>query len=222
MVFAAGRGTRMRPLTDDRPKALVRVAGRALIDHALDQVTGCAPVVANAHHHADMLAVHLEGHDVAVSREPDLLDTAGGLRAALPLLGLDRDPGPALTINADMTWTGPRAADTLRSAWDPTLMEGLMLLVRLRRRVEAGRWAFALGADGRLTRAESGWDYAGAGVFDTGGLAALPSGAVSMRALWEPMLAAGRLFGVPHPGGWMDVGRPEAIGPAEAMLRAAA
>ena len=214
MVLAAGLGTRMRPLTDDRPKALVRVAGRALVDHALDQVEGCAPVVVNAHHHADALARHLADRDVAVSREDVLLDTAGGLRAALPLLGGDA----VLTINADMVWTGPRARDTLVAAWDPDRMDALMLLTRIKRRVEPGRWAFARGRDGTLSRAADGWDYAGAGIVKTAGLAALPVGPASLRALWEPMLAAGRLHGVSHPGGWMDVGRPEAIPRAEAML----
>lgn len=217
MVFAAGRGTRMRPLTDDRPKALVQVAGRALIDHALDQVAGLSPVVVNAHHHADLLEDHLAGRDVRVSREAVLLETGGGLRAARALLG----PGPVMTINADMAWTGPRAADTLRAAWDPARMDGLLLLVGLERRAEPGRWAFAMDADGRLSRADNGLDYAGAGILRADALDRIEGPVFSLREAWPPMMDAGRLFGVIHPGGWADVGRPEAIAPAEAMLAAA-
>ncbi|WP_308917072.1 nucleotidyltransferase family protein [Jannaschia sp. LMIT008] len=214
MVFAAGLGTRMRPLTDDRPKAMVPVAGRPLIDHALDQVAGCTPVVVNVHHHPAPLRAHLADRDVTVSEEPDLLDTGGGLRHALPLLGGD----PVLTMNADAAWTGPRAADTLRAAWDPARMDGLMLLTRLPRRLEAGRRAFAIAPDGRLSLAPDGYDYTGAGIFRTGGLADLPPGPVSLLRLWEGMLAAGRMFGVVHPGGWMDVGRPGNVAAAETML----
>ena len=221
MVFAAGLGTRMRPLTDDRPKALVEVAGRALIDHALDQVEGPGPLVVNAHHFADRLRAHLAGRaDVTVVEErPAPLETAGGLRHALPHLG----PGPVLTMNADNVWTGPRARDTLLAAWDPDRMDGLLMLGRHAGPAEAGRWRFAL-QDGRAARAaegEDGYDYLGAGIFRTEGLAALPPGPVSLRELWVPMLAAGRLGGVIHPGGWADVGRPGNVAPAEAMLAAA-
>ena len=220
MILAAGRGTRMRPLTDHRPKALVAVAGRALVDHALAQVRGADRVAVNAHHHADLLEAHLADHpNVRISREPVLLETGGGLRAALPLLGR---PAAVLTINADMVWTGPRAIDTLRAAWDPARMDGLLLLTRIERRVEPGRWAFALDDSGRLSRDEAGWDYAGAGIVRTEGLAAVEADAFSLRELWAPMMAAGRLHGVVHPGGWMDVGRPEAVAAAERMLALAA
>ena len=217
MVFAAGRGTRMRPLTDDRPKALVAVAGRALVDHALDQVEGCDPVVVNAHHHADRLAAHLARRRVTLSHEPALLETGGGLRAALPTLG----PGPVMTINADVVWSGPRTRDTLLAAWDPDRMDGLLLLTRIARRVEAGRWAFTRDEDGRLRLAAGGWDYAGAGIVKTDGLSRIAAAAFSLREAWMPMMARRRLFGVVHPGGWVDVGRPEAVAEAEAMLAGA-
>ncbi|UWQ21615.1 nucleotidyltransferase family protein [Jannaschia sp. W003] len=219
MVFAAGLGTRMRPLTDDRPKAMVAVAGRPLIDHALEQVEGCAPVVVNAHHHAAALRAHLADRAgvTLVEERPLLLETGGGLRNALPHLG----GGPVLTMNADNVWTGPRAAATLRAAWDPGAMDGLLLLGPIRGRAEAGRWKMALDGEGRIALAEEGLDYLGAGIVKTDGMGAMPDGPFSLRELWLPMIERGRLHGVVHPGGWADVGRPENIAAAEALLAGA-
>lgn len=218
MVLAAGLGRRMRPLTDDRPKALVEVAGRALIDHALEQVAGPGPLVVNAHHHADALRAHLAGRDLTLLEEtPQLLDTGGGLRNALPHLG----PGPVLTMNADNVWTGPRARDTLLAAWDPEAMDGLLLLGRHKGRAEAGRWKLDLDAAGRIFRTPNGYEYLGAGIFKTDGLAAMPEGPFSLRDLWPAMMEADRLSGVVHPGQWVDVGRPENIAAAEALLATA-
>jgi MurNAc alpha-1-phosphate uridylyltransferase len=220
MVFAAGLGTRMRPLTEDRPKALVAVAGRPLIDHALDQVAGPGPLVVNAHHHADMMAAYLKdrpGVEVTVERDL-LLETGGGLRAALPLLG----PGPVLTMNADAIWTGTRARDALLARWDPARMDGLLLLVPQTRALGQARGSFRIGADGRLVRDPEGLVYTGAGIVKTEGLAAFPGPVFSLRDLWFAMLEGGRLHGCVHDGGWADVGTPEGIAPAEAMLRQAA
>ncbi|WP_298429006.1 nucleotidyltransferase family protein [uncultured Jannaschia sp.] len=217
MVFAAGLGTRMRPLTNDRPKAMVEVAGRPLIDHALEQVVGAAPVAVNAHHFADRLAAHLAGRDLTLLREDPLLETGGGLRNARPVLG----DGPVLTMNADAAWTGPTAIATLRAAWAPERMDGLLLLVPPDR--AAGRIGadFGLEADGRVTRDARPFGYTGAGIVKTGGLDAVPDTVFSLWSLWQPMLEAGRLFGVEHPGGWADVGSPAGIAEAEAMLAAA-
>jgi MurNAc alpha-1-phosphate uridylyltransferase len=220
MVFAAGLGTRMRPLTDDRPKALVPVAGRPLLEHALEQVAGPGPIVVNAHHHADAVLRHLARRPgVTVTVERGLLrETGGGLRAALPLLG----DGPVLTMNSDAVWTGPRARDTLLDAWDPERMDGLLLMVPRARALGQAGGSFRLEADGRLARDPEGLVYTGAGIVKTAGLAAFPGPVFSLRDLWFAMLAEGRLHGCVHPGGWADVGTPDGIAPAEAMLRQAA
>ena len=220
MVFAAGLGTRMRPLTDDRPKALVRVAGRPLIDHALEQVAGPGPLVVNAHHHAEKLSAHLAGRPgVALSMEEGLLlETGGGLRHALPLLG----PGPVLTMNSDAVWTGPTARRALLTAWDPERMDGLLLMVPRTRALGQAGGSFRIGPDGRLIRDREGLVYTGAGIVKTEGLAAFPDPVFSLRDLWFAMLAEGRLYGCLHEGGWADVGTPDGIAPAEAMLRQAA
>lgn len=216
MVFAAGRGTRMRPLTDDRPKALVEVAGRALIDHALDQVAGAAPIVVNAHHFAPLLAAHLAGRDVILLREePDLLETGGGLKNALPHL----HPGPVLTTNSDSVWTGPTLRRTLEGAWDGARMDGLLLLVPEARAIGRGGRRFRLDADGRMHLHDTGLVATGAAITRTETVAANPRRAFSLLDAWLAMLAADRLFGVEHPGHWADVGAPDRIATAEAMLR---
>lgn len=219
MVFAAGLGTRMRPLTDDRPKAMVPVAGRPLIDHALEQVAGPGPLVVNAHHFAPVLADHLAPRaDLTLLIEDVLLETGGGLRNALPLLG----SGPVLTMNADAVWTGPQARSTLLKQWDPARMDGLLLLVPQDRALGQSGGSFAMDADGKLIRDQDGLVYTGAGIVKPRGLMGDPRQVFSLRDLWFEMLATGRLFGALHPGGWADVGTPGGIALAEDMLAAAA
>ncbi|PTW50559.1 nucleotidyltransferase family protein [Rhodovulum kholense] len=218
MLFAAGFGTRMRPLTDDRPKPLIEVAGRPLIDHALALAEGAGlnRIVVNAHYRAGQIESHLAGrHGIAVLREdPQILDTGGGLRHALPLLG----EGPVFTLNSDAVWTGPNPLATLAAAWDPARMDGLLLLIpRGRATGHAGTGDFLTDADGRLTRGP-GAVYSGAQILRTDGLAEIPEPVFSLNRLWDRMLAEGRLFGVLHPGGWCDVGHPDGIAEAEALL----
>ena len=216
MVFAAGRGTRMGALTADRPKPLIAVAGRALIDHALDLAAGCDPVVVNTHYLGAQLAAHLAGRGVRLSHEAELLDTGGGLKAALPLLGAEA----VFTLNSDAVWTGPNPLRSLAAGWAPG-MEALMLLVpRDRARGRQGPGDFSIGADGRLIR---GGDlvYTGAQILRTGAVAAEAGPVFSLNRVWDGMAARGRLFGALHPGGWADVGHPAGIAAAEAMLAAA-
>ncbi|MEM9796179.1 MAG: nucleotidyltransferase family protein [Pseudomonadota bacterium] len=215
MVFAAGLGTRMQPLTDTRPKAMIPVAGRPLIDHALDQIQGAGPVVVNAHAHADQLKAHLAGRLIhLVEEQPTPLETGGGLKNALPNLG----PDPVLTMNADAVWTGPRAIDTLRAAWDPTRMDGLLLIIPQERTVGHGGGSFRADVAGRLRIDKTGLAYTGAGIVKTDHLARITETAFSLWRLWTPMLESGTLHGVEHPGHWADVGRPTGIALAEEML----
>ncbi|MBF9036801.1 NTP transferase domain-containing protein [Rhodobacterales bacterium HKCCE2091] len=222
MILAAGFGTRMAPLTDDRPKPLVEVAGRPLIDHALAVARGgeCGPIAVNGHYRADQLARHLSGApDVTFLHEtPDILDSGGGVRNALPVLG----PGPLVTLNADAVWTGPNPIRTLRAAWDPARMDGLLLLVPLERAVaRQGGGDFALGADGRIAPDTAGHVYTGAQILGAGVVGRRPEGPFPMREIWRDLLATGRLFGCLHPGGWADVGHPGGIAEAEHMLETA-
>ncbi|HBG97467.1 MAG TPA: nucleotidyltransferase [Rhodobacteraceae bacterium] len=227
MVFAAGFGTRMGALTRDRPKPLIAVAGRPLIDHALDhgRAAGAGPIAVNAHYLADRIAAHLAGApDVALSREvPEILDTGGGLRAALPLLR----PGPVFTLNADAVFAGPEPLPILDAAWDATRMDALLLLVPLARAVgHGGSGDFRADAQGRLRRAAAGGPgaplvYSGAQILDPADLGAIPDRAFSLNRVWDKAAAAGRLHGVVYPGHWADVGTPAGIDAAEALLAAA-
>lgn len=216
MIFAAGLGTRMRPLTDDRPKPLIPVAGRSLLDRALDlgREAGAAPIVVNTHYRADQIAAHLAGRDVALSPEPDqILETGGGLRQALPLLGA----GPVLTLNPDVVWTGPNVLSALVSAWDDDRMDALLALVPLERATgRQGAGDFDLDG-GRLIR-RGDYVYGGAQMIRTDRLADIPNRAFSLNRLWDLMIAEGRAHGLVHPGGWCDVGYPAAIPLAEALL----
>ncbi|WP_108483771.1 nucleotidyltransferase family protein [Oceaniglobus ichthyenteri] len=215
MLFAAGFGTRMAPLSDYMPKPLIPVAGRPLIDHALALTDGFARRVVNLHYKGEMLADHLAAQDVALSWErAAILDTGGGLRQALPLLGA----GPVATLNTDAVWTGPNPMDTLRAAWAPDRMDALLLTIPVAR--AHGRAApgdFTLAQDGRLIR-QGNQVYTGAQIIKTERLADIADAAFSLNRLWDMFAATGRLHGVEHPGGWCDVGHPDGIAIAETML----
>ncbi|WP_232830791.1 nucleotidyltransferase family protein [Tropicimonas sp. IMCC34011] len=216
MLFAAGRGTRMKALTKSRPKPLVEVAGRSLLSHALGlgQAAGAAPIVANAHYLGQQIEDALAGEDVAISREEVLLDTGGGLRAARPLLG----EGPVWTLNSDAIWTGPNPLQALAAAWDPDRMDALLLLVPpAQAEGTSSAGDFALAPDGRLSRGP-GYIYTGAQILRPDGLSAIGEDVFSLNVLWDKIAAEGRLHGIVFPGGWCDVGRPEGIALAEAML----
>lgn len=220
MLFAAGRGTRMGALTADRPKPMIPVAGRPLIDHALTlaDTAGVRRTVVNLHSHGEVLAAHLAGREVGLSWEREaLLETGGGLRKALPLLG----DSPVLTLNSDAVWTGDNPLRELMAAWDGVRMEALLLLLpAAQARGHAGRGDFLMDADGRLRRAAGadGLVYLGAQILRTEGLAGIGQEVFSLNLLWDRMIAEGRAFGLVHQGGWCDVGRPEGIAEAEALL----
>lgn len=218
MLFAAGFGTRMGALTKDRPKPLVPVAGRALLDHALalTEVAGIQRRVINTHYHADQIADHVAGRsDILLSHETGLiLETGGGLRNALPLLGSD----PVLTLNTDAVWRGPNPLTMLQAAWRPDEMDALLLcLPRAQAIGHKGNGDFLIGPDGRLTRG-AGVVYSGAQIIKTDSLNAIPETAFSLNLVWERMRENGRLFGIDHTGHWCDVGSPEGITQAENML----
>lgn len=217
MLFAAGFGTRMGALTRDRPKPLINVAGRPLIDHALALVTGAGlpRVVVNAHYMPDMIEAHLADRPVQVIREtPDILETGGGLRNALPYLNNET----VITLNSDAVWAGPNPLSLLIDAWDPDRMDALLLCVPMAR--VHGRQAsgdFTVRPDGQLLRGPD-TVYAGAQILKTDRLHDVPDAAFSLNVVWNAMAADARLFGMTYPGHWCDVGHPDGIAEAEAML----
>ena len=217
MIFAAGLGTRMGALTANRPKPLIEVGGRPLIDQALHHAKGAGadPIVVNVHYKADQLRAHLAREPVRIADETErLLETGGGLKAALPLLG----PGPVWTLNSDAAWSGPNPLAALARAWAPGMEALLLLIPRERALGHAGRGDFDLDATGRLARGTA-FVYAGAQILRTEGLAEIPETVFSLNRLWDRAAARGGLFGLVHEGGWCDVGRPENLPLAEDLLR---
>lgn len=220
MLFAAGFGTRMGSLTRERPKPMIEVAGRPLLDHALalTESAGLTRRVVNLHYLGQQIADHLAGRDIALSWErEEILDTGGGLRAALPLLG----EGPVMTLNTDAVWTGSNPLAQLARTWDPDRMDALLLLAPIdRAEGHGGTGDFVMDDDGRIARAggRHGLVYLGAQVLQPALLAEIPDPVFSLNRLWDRMIARGRAFGLVHAGRWCDVGHPEGIARAEAML----
>ena len=228
MVLAAGIGTRMRPLTDTRPKPMVEVGGRALIDHVLNRLAEAdiTTAVVNLHHHADLMERHLRRRKgaprIVFSDERDaLLETGGGIRRALPLL----DPAPFISINADTIWIeGIRPnLPTLIDGFDPERMDGLLLLAPTSASIGYdGRGDFVMDGQGALTfrgeRSVAPFVYAGAAVLRPELFDDSPEGPFSLTYLFRRAAEEGRLFGLRLEGVWMHVGTPEAIAEAEEAI----
>ena len=230
MVMAAGLGKRMRPLTATRPKPLIEVAGKPLIDHAFARLraAGVKKAVVNVHYLADAVEAHLKnrakGLEIVVSDERKLLlETGGGLARALPLIDAD----PFLVVNSDNFWVdGPvDALKLLADNWDDTRMDALLLLVPLARaHCHNGRGDFHMSPAGALSRRKprgvAPFVYTGIQMVSKRLLEGeLPTGAFSTNLLWDRAIEAGRCFGAVHQGLWFDIGRPENIRKAEEILR---
>jgi MurNAc alpha-1-phosphate uridylyltransferase len=229
MVLAAGRGTRMQPLTDKIPKPMVAVAGKPLIDHVLDRLAqaGVERAVVNVHYLAEQLIRHLASRTrpkVVISDERGLLlGTGGGVKKALPELG----DAPFFHINSDTIWIDGVKPNLARLAdvFDPSTMDGLLLLAPTAGSVGyAGRGDFAMAPDGRLgQRAEqeiAPFVYAGAAILSPPLFAGTPSGEFSLTTLFDRAAGTGRLHGLRLEGLWMHVGTPDAVAAAEAAIRA--
>ncbi|MGC6329823.1 nucleotidyltransferase family protein [Rhizorhabdus sp. FW153] len=228
MVLAAGLGKRMRPLTATRPKPLVEVAGKALLDHVLDRLrsAGIGKVVVNAHYLADALEAHLARKaadlDVRLSDERALLlETGGGVAKALPLIDEDQ----FLIANSDNLWIdGPvDAIELLASSWDDAAMDALLLLVPLARaNCHSGLGDFHMDGAGRIARRRPSrvapFVFTGVQIVSKRLFHDLPEGAFSFNLLWDRAIAEGRAFGLVHQGLWFDVGTPPAIARTEMLL----
>ena len=228
MIMAAGKGTRMMPLTADRPKPLVEVGGVALLDHVLDHLrdAGVGKIVVNAHYLADQVEAHLAAHatdfDVSISDERELLrDTGGGLVQALPMISDD----PFICVNADNWWTndGQNAISRLMAHWDAARMDVLMLLVPLATAYNSqGIGDFNMDADGRLSRrvgdAPAPYVWTGIQLLSKKLIMDPPSDVFSTNVFWDRAIAEGRCMGLVHEGMWFDVGYPAAISATEDRL----
>ncbi|GAB6970958.1 nucleotidyltransferase family protein [Methylobacterium phyllosphaerae] len=222
----------MRPVTATVPKPLVEVAGKALLDHALDRVAeaGIGTAVVNVHYLADLIEGHLagrtEGPATLVSDERGaLLETGGGIRKALPLLGA----GPFVVLNSDSFWLEGPASNLRRliESWDGDRMDGLLLVAPTATSLGyEGAGDFVMDPDGRLERRGerevAPFIYAGVAILTPSLFADTPTGAFSLNLLFDRAIAAGRLFGMRLDGQWLHVGTPEAIRAAEERVRASA
>ena len=230
MVLAAGIGSRMRPLTNDRPKALVEVGGKALIDHVLDRLAdaGIETAIVNVHHFADMMEAHLAKRTTApriiISDErPALLDSGGGIKAARHLLGED----PILVANIDSLWVGGETPplEAMKAAWDPETMDLLVLLVPRERGIGLeGPRGFRMDEAGRITHMADDSNPAplaniGFQIMKPQLLDDQPDGAFSILPLWWRLQDEGRIFGVIMDAFWLHVGDPAAREAAEAYLQ---
>jgi MurNAc alpha-1-phosphate uridylyltransferase len=229
MVLAAGMSTRMRPLTDKKPKPLVEVAGRALIDHVLDRLAeaSVARAVVNVHYLAEQIERHLATRTkprIVISDERGLLlGTGGGLVKALPELG----SAPFFLINSDTIWIDGVQPNLARLAqtFDPAAMDALLLLAPTTGSIGyAGRGDFAFAADGRVTRRVereiAPFVYASAAILSPKLFHRAPEGEFALTDLFTRAAGQGRLHGLRLEGLWMHVGTPDAIARAEAAIRA--
>ncbi len=227
MVLAAGLGTRMRPLTDDRPKALVEVGGKALIDHMLDRLieVGVTRAVVNVHAFADQLETHLKKRtdiEILISDErAALLETGGGVKKARALLG----EAPIWVANCDYVWreSGPPALGRLADAWNPEIMDACLIVVPKARTLGfETRGDFFMGADGALTHrgteAVAPLDCFGIEILDPRRVYEQPQAAFSLFQVWMALAKEGRLRGFTPRGCWMQIGDPFALAVAQARL----
>ena len=217
MIFAAGFGRRMGALTKDKPKPLVPVKGRALIDYAVDiaRESGAQTILVNLHYKHQMLVDHLRDAPVQTRLElPDILETGGGLKAALPQLGA----GPVVTINSDAIWQGENPIAALRARWQPERMEALLLCIeRTRAHGHSGAGDFSLAENGCLQRGGN-LVYTGVQIIKTEGLMAIEQRAFSLNLLWTQMIERQGVYGAVYRGNWCDVGHPEGLVCAQNML----
>jgi MurNAc alpha-1-phosphate uridylyltransferase len=228
MVLAAGLGTRLRPLTDDRPKALVEVGGKALIDHVLDRLVdvGVERAVVNVHAFADKLEAHLAERKhpkIVISDErAEAMETGGGLKKAIPLLG----DGPVWVANIDTVWIeqGVSALDAVAAAWAPERTDACLLLAPTADCLGFHNTGDVfMASDGRLRFKGPGetapYVYVGVHIANPLIVADGPDGPFGLLGVWQALSTSGRVTGVAPPGLWMHVNNPAWRDVVEARLR---
>jgi len=223
MVLAAGLGMRMRPLTLERPKPLVVLRGRTLLDRALDRLraAGVMRTVVNTHYLAEMIEDHLRDHgDIVLSPEAERLETGGGVARALPHLG----DAPFYVVNSDAVWRDGcvPALDRLAAAWDAAEMDVLLLIQPVERAMGYhGAGDYHLAADGRLRRRGADESavhlFAGVQILNPTIFHDIPDGPFSLNLLYDRAEAAGRLHGLEHDADWFHVGTPEDLATEAAL-----
>jgi MurNAc alpha-1-phosphate uridylyltransferase len=226
MVLAAGLGLRMRPLTETRPKPLIAVAGRTMLDRALDRLVevDVTDAVVNTHYLGAMIHEHLGGRTtprIAFSDEDTLLDTGGGVARALPRLGA----GPFYVVNADVVWLDGRrpALARLAEAWDDRRMDACLLVHSTVRTIGYdGLGDFMVDPLGLATRRAEGhvapFVFTGVQILHPRLFADAPAGAFSLNRLYDKAIEAERLHAIVNDGEFFHVGTPEALEEADKAM----
>jgi MurNAc alpha-1-phosphate uridylyltransferase len=225
MILAAGRGERMRPLTDTVPKPMIPVAGRSMLDRSMDRLVrhGVRTIVVNVHHLGQQIATHL-GKSAEIIHEDRLLETGGSVKNALPILG----PGPYFILNGDGLWRDglQPMLSRMEAAWQPGRMDALLLLHPIDRaigREAKDRGDYFLARDGRAHHRGAApaapYLFASLSICDCRLMRQSPDGPFSLLTLWNQAEARGRLFGLVHDGDWFHIGTPRALAEAEVMLK---
>jgi MurNAc alpha-1-phosphate uridylyltransferase len=227
MILAAGLGLRMQPLTLDRPKPLLEVAGRSMLDRAVDALSaaGVASIIVNHHYLGTQIIEHFAGRNIGFSDESALLlETGGGVKKALPRLG----GGAFFVINGDIVWQDghPPALQRLFQAWDEDRLDALLLLAERASAIGyEGAGDFFIEADNGPRRrgqaASAPYVFAGVQILHSRLFAEAPEGPFSLNLLYDKALAAGRLGALIHDGQWFHVGDPAGLAEADAILRRA-
>jgi MurNAc alpha-1-phosphate uridylyltransferase len=225
MILAAGEGLRMRPLTLETPKPLLKVGGRAMLDHAIDKLVaaGVTRVVVNCFHLADRIEAHLKSRDdaeIIVSRETELLDTGGGIKNALGYFD-----SPFFALNADLPWMDGKSPGLSRmaEAWDAAKMDSLLLLMpTVKARGFEAKGDFAMEKDGRVWRKNlpppKPYVWISAQIIKPELFEKIPDKVFSNNVIWNDAEARGKLFGIAHEGACYHCGTPEDLAEANELL----
>ncbi len=227
MVMAAGLGVRMRPLTNDRPKSLIEVGGRTLLDHAIDRfkAAGVRYVVVNAHYKGEMIIAHLKKRkdiEIHIQDERDkLLDTGGALKRALPHFKGE----PFFTYNSDSIWLESMGSNLVRMAerWDDAEMDCVMLMAPTFSSIGYdGRGDFTMDSLGRLARRQpqrvTPFAWPGVQIIHPRLIEKGTGEVFSTNKLWDIAIEQGRLYGIRLDGKWMHIGTPQAKAEADLYL----
>ena len=225
MVLAAGRGTRLRPVTDALPKPRVEVAGRTLLHRAIDRLAeaGVERVAVNVHYHAEMIAAHLAERRhprIELSREETLLETGGGVKRALPLLG-----DTFFAVNGDVLWLDGAVGALARLAehFDAKRLDVGLVMQRAVAAVgydgSGDYFLDSLGAPRRRGEREvAPYIYAGIQIMHRRLFDGVDDTVFSLKRLYDKAEDAGRLGAIVHDGEWFHVGTPQGFEATRARL----
>jgi MurNAc alpha-1-phosphate uridylyltransferase len=219
MIFAAGFGTRMKKLTVSIPKPLIKVGSKTLIDHTLSllQKPNMTAIV-NTHYKHELIRKHLRKYSnvTVIVEEPNIYETGGGLKNALPLIKSDA----IFTLNSDSIYKGNNPLGVLEKAWDPTYMEALLLLAPQEKNLDHPKKGdFSIDQNNLLKRTNSGSIYTGAQIIKTNRFSKMNLTNFSLNIMWDKMISEKTIYGLEYSGSWIDVGTPVGIKKAEKLLK---